>query len=505
MQILQFNSVSFRYESQTDFLFSGISHSFAQGWTGIAGANGIGKSTLMELACGRLIPSNGSVQGPERRLYCAQATDCPPENFQDFLFAWESESERLKAMLGISEDWLYRWDSLSHGERKRAQIAAALWARPDVLALDEPANHIDMDSRKQVYEMFRTYAGIGILVSHDRRLFDLLCTGILFMDKGGAVYRPGSYEQGRKEEEKERKSAETEYAKARQKAARLKADLQQKRMKEQKAKNADNKKKLRWKDSDGRAKIDGLRMCGADVSASNAAAAVKSRLNSETDKMNGIAAHGKRYYNFSLPGKEHKGDYALHAEALVLDVGGRRFEVPELSIASKDRVGLVGANGSGKSTLIRSLMEHPEAVAGDVLYIPQELSSGERTVLIEKKKQLGPQETGHFMAIVHGLGSDPALLLQSEDWSPGETRKMLLAWGLVREPSLIILDEPTNHMDLPSVECLENALKGFPGALLLVSHDYVFLKKLCTRVWLLKREVEEVSLSFRFAEDFFTG
>jgi macrolide transport system ATP-binding/permease protein len=189
MQVLRLNSISFRYESQTQLLFSNISHTFDFGWTGITGANGVGKSTLLAISCGRLQQESGTVTGPENRIYCEQSTDSPPENFTDFLYAYDNESERLKARLSIDDDWPYRWETLSHGERKRAQIAAALWAEPEVLALDEPTNHIDMESKNLLYEMLKAYKGIGILISHDRSLFNILCSGILFMDSQRVVGR----------------------------------------------------------------------------------------------------------------------------------------------------------------------------------------------------------------------------------------------------------------------------------------------------------------------------
>ena len=105
--------------------------------------------------------------------------------------AWE-----LRGRLGLEEDWIGRWDSLSHGERKRAQIAVALWRRPSVLAIDEPTNHLDREARRMLAEALRRYDGIGLLVSHDRELLDELCRQCVFVEPPVVTVRPGGYTQG---------------------------------------------------------------------------------------------------------------------------------------------------------------------------------------------------------------------------------------------------------------------------------------------------------------------
>ena len=102
----------------------------------------------------------------------------------------------IKGRLGLEADWLERWESLSHGERKRAQIAVALWLEPPVLAVDEPTNHIDAQARALLEGALRDYRGVGLLVSHDRDLLDRLCRQCLFLDPPRATLRPGGYSQG---------------------------------------------------------------------------------------------------------------------------------------------------------------------------------------------------------------------------------------------------------------------------------------------------------------------
>ena len=110
-------------------------------------------------------------------LYCPQRTDAAPDRLEELADDRSAEASILRRRLGIGADWATRWQSLSHGERKRAQLATALWQQPDVLAIDEPTNHLDEEARTQIEEALRSFAGVGILVSHDRALRDPLLTG----------------------------------------------------------------------------------------------------------------------------------------------------------------------------------------------------------------------------------------------------------------------------------------------------------------------------------------
>ena len=135
--------VSFTHTAASTPLFTNITAHFPPGWTGIVGANGAGKTTLLHLATGILLPQQGAVQAPADALYCPQRTESVPALFMEFLQATDGEVYTLKGRLGIADDWLQRWQTLSHGERKRAQLGVALWRQPPVLAVDEPTNHLD--------------------------------------------------------------------------------------------------------------------------------------------------------------------------------------------------------------------------------------------------------------------------------------------------------------------------------------------------------------------------
>ncbi|MDQ1278036.1 MAG: hypothetical protein QG555_1078 [Thermodesulfobacteriota bacterium] len=181
-EYLKFQDVNFAYESATEPLFLGISAHLPSGWTGIVGANGSGKSTFLKLAVGLIKPDAGVVIAPMRTVYCPQRTDDPPEQYAALLDSNSKAASLIRGRLGVDAEWLERWTVLSHGERKRVQIAVALWLEPDVLAIDEPTNHVDAEARNVLIKALREFPGIGLLVSHDRYLIDTLCSRCIFIE-----------------------------------------------------------------------------------------------------------------------------------------------------------------------------------------------------------------------------------------------------------------------------------------------------------------------------------
>jgi ATPase subunit of ABC transporter with duplicated ATPase domains len=141
----------------------------------LTGASGAGKTTVLRLIDGELSPTHGLVQRPEHIVLCPQRTDDPPERLDDFLQATDHAACRWRGILHLGDDWTDRWQHLSHGERKRAQIAVACWQDPDVLLVDEPTNHIDLEARQLLLDALRAFPGIGVIVSHDRDVLDTLC------------------------------------------------------------------------------------------------------------------------------------------------------------------------------------------------------------------------------------------------------------------------------------------------------------------------------------------
>ena len=162
---LVLHDISYQYTDSSEQLFDQFNASLSHGLTALLADNGLGKTTLAQLICGRRTPTRGEVQPSPRTLicaYCKQECVSEPEGLAEFRDDWFAESIALRDALGIGDDWGYRYDPLSGGERKRLQIACALYSRPDVLVLDEPTNHVDEHTR-------------GIVVSHERWFLDEVC------------------------------------------------------------------------------------------------------------------------------------------------------------------------------------------------------------------------------------------------------------------------------------------------------------------------------------------
>ncbi len=479
-----FEKVSYRYESMTEFLLSSVSIHFKQGWTGIVGANGAGKTTLLKLACGLLQPSSGYIQSPGIVIYCAQRTDNAPEPLAALLAAKDRLACEIKGRLNMLEDWAARWDSLSHGERKRAQIAVALWQQPEVLALDEPANHIDANARAMLTSALNAYQGIGLLVSHDREMLDSLCHSCLFINPPGAILRPGNYSSGHREAMREEENVRNRKELAKQQVARLKTEAQRRVSAAQASNRKRSKRDLDLRDHDGRRRIDFGRWSGVDGIAPRLAHRMQDRLERAQQAAAEITVRRDYELGIWLEGERCKRDtlFRLNAGALALG-GSRNLHFPNLAMKPADRIALTGANGAGKSTLIRHILGILELPRERLTYVPQEIDLASSCRILDEVKCHPPETLGRIMTIVRRLGSHPAGLLESIEPSPGELRKLLLALGIALHPYLIIMDEPTNHLDLPSIECLEKALMDCPCGLLMVSHDRRFLQKLTHIRW----------------------
>ena len=485
-------NITFRYDEATEPLFRRLSCRFPAGWTGVVGANGAGKTTLLKLATGLLAPRAGQASLPGPALYGEQRTDHPPAELAAFLQSRQKEAHRVRGVLQIGEDWLERWSTLSHGERKRAQVAVLLWKEPVVLALDEPTNHLDQEARRLLTVALRGFRGVGLLVSHDRELLDGLCERCLFIDPPAAVLRPGGYSDGAKEAARERKTLLRQREIARRHRRRLERETTRRRSEAEKGEKKGSKSRLDRKDKDGRAKIDLARLTGKDGGAARRVKQMEERAAEARQAEEGIRVRKEYETGIGLPGERSPRNFLLRLAASSVPLGRRVLRHPDLAIAPDDRIALVGPNGAGKSTLVEKMIASLELPEHRLVYVPQEIDVTRSAEILDDARSLPREILGRMMNVVSRLGSRPARLLESDTPTPGEVRKLLLATGAAREPWMIVLDEPTNHMDLPSVECLEEALAGFPGALLLVSHDHRFLRSLTDKVWDLSLEEEGV-------------
>ena len=169
-------NISYTYEGAASPTLDCVSVTFPQGWTGIIGDNGCGKSTLARVATGLIVPDEGSVAPTLFAAYCPQDTSIVPAELSDLATDWGSEALQIRDALGIEDAWLWDYERLSGGQKKRVQIACALWQRPDVLVLDEPTNHLDVGSIEALERALAAFPGAIILVTHDEQLLRAVST-----------------------------------------------------------------------------------------------------------------------------------------------------------------------------------------------------------------------------------------------------------------------------------------------------------------------------------------
>ena len=486
---LAFSRVFFRHEGAASPLFEDLTLEFPPRWTGVVGANGSGKTTLLRLAQGELLPSSGNVASPGRRRFCPQGVALPPVGWVDLLRSPLPRPARLRAELELDPSWEERWETLSPGERKRVQIGVALLEEPDLLLLDEPTNHLDRQARDLLLRSLRRFGGVGLLVSHDRELLDVLAVRCLFLDPPRAILLPGNYTAALRVREEGRRAAREAYERDRRELVRLEKERRRRREEADRADRKRSKRDLAPRDSDGRERLDRARVTGRDGLAGRLLRQMEGRLAQRERDLEAREVRRPEILSFRLPGSRSSRNRLLDLPGGGLSLGGGRWlRFPDLRLEPGDRVALTGPNGSGKTTLLRHLLPLLNVPPDRVLYLPQELEERSTRELIEAFRHLDPRRRGLAGAVMAGLGSSPDALLSGPFPSPGELRKGFLALGALADPQVLVLDEPTNHLDLPATLLLERALVPFPGALILVSHDEVFLRTLTTRCWHLSRE-----------------
>lgn len=486
---LMLSGVRYAYPAAREAVLDNVTITFPTGWTALLGDNGCGKTTLAKIACGLLTPDAGSVTRGLVCAYVAQDADEPPEALTDFALDYGREARELREAFRIEDDMPWRFGELSFGERKKLQVAVALWGRPDVLVADEPTNHLDADARAELGAALARFRGIGILVSHDRELVDALASRCASFEPGGIVVRPGGYSAAHDQAELERATVAAERTAAKKELARLAAEKDARAHEAARADARRSKRGLDPRDRDARGKIDLAIFTGKDGQAGRLSSQMDARVAAAQERL--AAARVTKRYDGDLwmDAEPARRRTVLHVPAATIPCGPKgTLEIPELWVGSTDHVGIVGPNGAGKSTLLAHLRVLLTRAAGagqgvEVLDIPQELPAEARGAVVGRVAALPPAERGRVLSTVAQLNSDPDCILEGGRTSPGELRKLMLAEGILRHPQLIVMDEPTNHLDLHSTEALERALAAYPGALVLVSHDRRFLSACTTRTW----------------------
>ncbi len=493
---LNLANIEYTYPAAAEPALRGVSATFPAGWTGLVGDNGSGKTTLALVACGLLKPDAGTAMPALVSRYCAQDATEAPSDLEDFALAYDGLAMRLRRDLAIEDDWYWRYNTLSGGQQKRLQVACALWSSPDVLAMDEPTNHVDASTRYAISVALSRFGGIGLLVSHDRELLDTLCSQCLFVSAGRTLMRPGGYSQASSQASLERASAIHARETARKEKTRIEREAQRRREEASRSAGKRSLKGVDRHDGDARYKKRIAVVSGQDGKAGKLSSRMNGRLESAEARLATTRVEKRYDADVWFDAEPSRRKVLLRMQPVELSLGEAVLSVPALHIGNTDHIGLVGDNGSGKTTLVKHLVKQlPPGIRQ--LYIPQEPDIEQRRATLNQLNDLPSIQRGRVLSIVALLNSDPDRVLEGGSTSPGEMRKLMLALGILDEPELIIMDEPTNHLDLGSTEALERMLAGYPGALLLVSHDATLVGAATSIVWETRRSPRGYDLVVR--------
>ncbi|MDN5933154.1 MAG: ATP-binding cassette domain-containing protein [Pseudonocardia sp.] len=439
---------------------------------GVVGLNGGGKTTLLDIITGERAPDGGRVSrvGGLNLAHLAQGDRLPPgARVRDVvLAAWEGSADHEWAAdakvrdvldgLGIG-DLERTTEGLSGGEKRRVALAAALVGDPDLVVLDEPTNHLDVEGITWLAgHLIARRCGV-LVVTHDRWFLDAVCTRTWEVAGGQVESYPGGYADwiyARAERTRQSDSAEAK----RQNLAR---------------------KELAWlrrgppaRTSKPRYRIEAAEALIADVP--------PPRNNVE---LLGFATN-------------RLGKTVLELEDATATVGDRRLlDDVTWRLGPGDRIGIVGVNGSGKTTLLRTLTgERPlqggrlitgttvqlAELSQELVDLPDDMRVLEATEQVAKYVRLGKLELT-ASSVLERLGFPAA-----RQWTPvgdlsgGERRRLQLTRLLMAEPNVLLLDEPTNDLDVDTLARLEDLLDGWPGTLVVVSHDRYLLERACDTV-----------------------
>lgn len=498
--MLTIDSLTYRIQGRT--LMEDASATLAAGWkVGLIGRNGTGKSTLLRLiresgdeadsairigkaarlgwvaqeveASDRTLLDETLAAHTERaRLMEEAETVTDPQELADVherltaIDAWSGEARASTILTGLGfaqSDLSRACKEFSGGWRMRAALAGVLFAEPDLLLLDEPTNYLDLEGAAWLETYLKQYPHTVLLVSHDRELLNNSVTHILALENLKLFVHPGNYDSWQKKRAEQLAQLEAQKAKQDKERAHLQSFVDRFRAKASKATQAQSRIKM-------------------------------------LERMQDIVIPLEaRTHAFDFPTPEELASplFVLDDAALGYAEGQPVLRGVHLRVDNDDRIAIVGANGQGKSTLVKSIAGRLKLLEGNRVAAPKvnvgyfsqdqldELSAGDNA--LDHVRRMRPTATdGQVRSIVANIGFNrDKAETKVEKLSGGEKVRLLLGLMALQKPNIMILDEPTSHLDIDSREALIHALNDYEGAVLLITHDVYLAEATADRLWLV--------------------
>ncbi|RBP59064.1 macrolide transport system ATP-binding/permease protein [Alkalibaculum bacchi] len=447
---------------------------YAEDRIGIVGRNGVGKTTLMNILSGRIQPDEGLVKCHGSISYISQLEEpiC------------KETTQEIASTFKIRAIWS---EHMSGGEKTRFKIADALTNNSSILFADEPTSNVDMDGITLIEEMFQGYKGALLLVSHDRNFLDTLCNKILEIENGMIKVYSGNYSDYKDQKIQQRQRAELEYNEYIKEKKRLEGVVHQTKDKVKSIKRAPK----RMGSSEARLhKMGGQK---AKTNLERMAKNVEKRIEHLEVKEKPKELPGIKLN--MLEGDRLYSKIIVEGENLNKSFGKKKlFKSARFHIKNGSKVALIGPNGCGKSTLIKMITENDESIkiaqGAKLGYFNQDLNilNANRTILENvMEESIYPEHLARTLLA--------SLLFKEDDvhkkihvLSGGERVKVSFAMILLQDINLLVLDEPTNYMDIDGLEAIEGALKNYEQTILFVSHDRHFVDEVADHVLAIENQ-----------------
>mgnify|MGYP002512900137 CR=1 FL=1 len=452
----------------------------------VTGINGAGKTTLLRLLAGELtLDRDDRRQGPgifqSRKLTVKmlkqQAFDggertveeellaaCPAGDSCDAeRFAYEREYDRLFVGFGFDrKDKKKRISRFSGGEQTKIALIRLLLERPDVLLLDEPTNHLDIETVEWLETYLKHYDRAVVMASHDRYFLDQTVEVVYELSDGSLVRYPGNYSHYREEKLKNIRLQTRAYERQQQEMERLDQLVKRFRNKPRKAAFARSKKRVLEKmEQIPRPKEDSARLFTGEI-------------------------------NPEIGGSK----WVFTAKDLKIGYDRALFELT-FRVKRGQKIGILGPNGAGKTTFLKTVAGYKEALGG-TCFLGNQITMGyfdQRSAEITSDQTVLEHFHSRFPSLTekeartvlgHYLFGGRQAAKQVKDLSGGEKARLVLAELLQSRPNFLVLDEPTNHMDIHAKETLESAFRAYTGTILFVSHDRYFVKQVADGIMTLE-------------------